>query len=74
MQACLISHGACHQDIVGYMKQLALIAFEPEFWTRAEFVFIWRFLTALPIAAVGGGVTGWRLAQFQPAYSISSSL
>lgn len=63
IQACIVSHGQCEGDIIGYTKQLVLAELEQGFLTDAGLLLMSRFLKALPIAAAGGGITGWRLAR-----------
>ena len=69
-QSCIGSHGKCEEDFLAYATQLILhdLSFSP--LTRLGYLFIVRFIKALSIAAVCGGVTAWRLsrvAQPKPA-------
>lgn len=61
IQGCLTSHGQCSED--GYLKQLVIYELESGFSSTATRVFMARFLSALPVAAIGGGVTAWRLVR-----------
>jgi hypothetical protein len=69
-QACIGSHGKCEEDFLAYATQLVIrdLSFSP--LTRLGYLFIVRFIKALFIAAVCGGITAWRLsrvAQQKPA-------
>ena len=61
--SCLGSHGDCQTDFWEFIKRLVVNELSSSGVTKAGHLFWSRFSLALPIAAICGGITGWRLSR-----------
>lgn len=63
LQICVGSHGLCEKDVFSYMAHAINNELENAFLTEYGRVFWARFFSALLIALIGGGISGWALSQ-----------